>query len=146
MNYAPSKTGVGHSVMRLLKEVHLSIFVLFYRMSRWTSNMKAYSAVAGVSIVECVLAISFATLAQLITGYRFEWNRLVAGIAILSLFLVNSHFLADRGSGIVFEKEFRNFTTAKRTILYLAAIGIVLMSGTTLYFSVTAYHRTFGIH
>lgn len=139
------KIGADSSSLRLAKEVYLSIFVLFYRLSRWTADMKAYSAVACLSIVELLLAASFGMLVQIISGYRHGWNRWVVGAFCLGLFLVNSHFLVNRGNGIAFEREFSRYPRGKRMALLLAAGGIAVASGVALFLSGERYHKMLGM-
>jgi len=72
-------------------------------------------------------------------------NRWVVGIGAVVLISLNDHFLVDRGRGIAFEERFRGYSKARKTILYVAAVDIVLASGIALYLSGTAYHRAFNI-
>jgi hypothetical protein len=72
-------------------------------------------------------------------------NRWVGGIGFVILYLLNDHFLVDRGRGTAFEQQFRSFRATKQTILYVAAIGIILASGITVYLSVATYHQTFNL-
>jgi hypothetical protein len=145
MSHAPSKTSVGRSVMRPLKEIYLSVFVLFFRISRWRGSMKARTAALGLTVVEGFLAMSFGTWIASAVHQNIEVNRWIIGIAFVVLYSLNDYFLVDQGRGVAFEKQFRNFPSAKRTVLYLAAISIVLATGIVLYLSVVDYHQTFNL-
>jgi hypothetical protein len=145
MIHAAPKADVGHSIMRSLKELYLSIFVLFFRISRWRGSMKARTAAAGLTIVEGLLAVSLSTWVAAATHQLVEVNRWIIGGAFVVLYLLNDQFLVDQGRGVAFEKQFSSFPAAKRTVLYLAAIGIVLATGIALYLSVVDYHQTFTL-
>jgi len=140
MTHVTPKAGGGHSIMRSLKEMYLSIFVLFFRISRWRGSMKARTAAGGLTIVEGLLAISLSAWVAAATHQLVEVNRWIIGAAFVVLYLLNDHFLVDQGRGIAFVEQFRSFPAGKRTVLYLAAAGVVLMTGIALYLSVTGYH------
>lgn len=145
MTHARPEPNVDHPVMRLLKELYLSTFVLFFRISRWRGNMKARSAALGLTLVDGILVMSFGASIAVVTHQVIEVNRWIVGIAVIVLYSLNDYFLVDQGRGIAFEERFRGFRAGKRTLLYLAASGIVLATGIALYFSAAAYHQTFNL-
>ena len=103
--------------------------------------MKARTAAGGLTMVEGLLAVSLGIWIAAATHQRIEVNRWIIGGAFVVLYLVNDYFLVDQGRGIAFVEQFRGFPAGKRTVLYLAAIGIVLMAGIAVYLSGTSYHE-----
>ena len=132
-------------ITRGVKEVYLSVFVLFFGISRWRGSMKARTAASGLTLVVGFLASSVGIWIEVATRQSFLVNRWAVAIAFLVLYLVNDHFLVDQGRGVAFDNKFRNFRTRKKTVLYIVAVGVVLLAGVSLYSSVTAYHRAVGI-
>lgn len=132
--------------MRQLKEVYLSIFVLFYRISRWKGRMKASSASFSVSVVEIFLALTMWLWIQLVADRYIELNRWVAAIAVSILIVGSSdYFLYKRGHGIAFERQFLHFSRSKQIALYAAAISIVVVTGVAFFLTVSAYHQAFNL-
>jgi len=139
--------GERDSYMRPVKELYLSIFVLFYGMSGWEGRLKADTASIGVSVVVGLLAVAFWALIQTATHQYVAFNsRWIFGGAGVAIFVLNNYFLVVRGRGVAFEKQFRSFSKSKRIILYLAAIGFVVAIGIAFYLSVAHYRQTFNIH
>lgn len=145
MSREPSQADVGHSLMRPLKEIYLSLFVLFFRISRWKGRMKVSTASIGVSAVAAFLAFSVYMWISVMSQHQIVTNRWIVGGVGAAIFVVNDYFLSIRGHGIAFEKQFRHFGKSKRIVLYLAAIGIVAATGIAFYLSVADYHQAFNL-
>jgi hypothetical protein len=133
------------SFARAFREVWLSIFVLFFRISRWKGSMKATSATAGPAMLEAVLAVSGLCWLEIVLHHRFYINKWLIGVLGAIIFWVNSHVLVGRGSGLKFEKEFSEFSSPKQAALFSGAALTTVAIGFFLYFTVTVYHRAFGI-
>src|ERR1041385_3294162 len=113
---------LGRPLMLPLRELYLSIFVLFFRISRWRGDMKARAAAGLLSIIEGSLVASLVMWSEVGMGQHVPMKRWVGGIGFVILYLLNDHFLVDRGRGTAFEQQFRSFRATKQTILYVAAI------------------------
>lgn len=135
------------SVMRRLREVYLSVFVLFYRYfaGQWSATMNAHKGVAGVSIVQGVIVITLENWIGAFTGRRLELDRWVLWIVIVLIYAANYYFLVIGGTGVAFEKQFGTFPKSKQITLRLAAIGIFLATGIIFFFSAAAYHRALHV-
>src|SRR6201985_1987045 len=145
MSPTPSQADAGNSVMRLLKEAYLSLFVLFFQISRWKGRMKACSASICVSVIEGLLVLTLWGWIQTATHHYVElssWSVVAAAIAIGG---PTDYFLVVRNHGVAFEKQFRSFGKSKRIAMYLAAIGVIIVTGIAFYLSVAAYHQAFGL-
>lgn len=130
-----------------LREIYLSIFVVFYRVlgGLWPTefNADAHKGSTGITFVECLLVFSLFDWMQISIGHRVEINPLIAGIAAATLYFTNNYFLVSRGSGIAFEKQFNHFGLRKRIALRLCGIAVVLAAILSIYVSTTAYRRAF---
>jgi hypothetical protein len=133
------------SLMRGIADIYLSIFVLFFRVSRWRTSSKASSAVVGVAVVDYVLALSLVIWAAIMTGHPLKLSPWVVGIIFLIFCSANYRFLVIRSHGVAFEKQFCGFQKSKQTTLLSVAAGILLATVAIFSFSIQAYHRTFGI-
>lgn len=131
--------------MQPLKEIYLSLFLLFYRLSLWKGRMKARVASICVGILEFMLVFTIWLWIQIATH---EYIQLDRWIVVASIFLIagpGEYLLVVRGHGIAFEKQFHSFSKSKRIALYLAAIGVVLATGIAFYLTVIGYHQTFNL-
>ena len=139
------KSEVSRASTLLLRELVLSVFVLFFRLSRWHGIMKARTAASGVSFVEgaailgCWIWIEVGLRNPIIT------NRWVFVVLFMILYLINEYLLVDLKCGIDFEAKFSEFSEDKQVWLYAVSIGIVLGVALSLYFSVSAYRQLFSV-
>ena len=130
---------------RVSRELWLSIFVLFYRISRWKGSMKANSAVAAPAILETLLALSALSWIEIALHQRIDVGKWLIGVFAVVIYWANSHVLVERGSGLKFEREFSGFARVKQLALFFGAVLVTVTIGFFLYFTVTVYRQTFGI-
>ena len=139
---------MDNSAVRALKELYLSVFVIFYRVAAglWpaTFNADAHKGVAGLSAVEGLLGLSAFAWLQVLASRRFELNPLIIGAIFLLLYFVNNFFLVSRRAGVEFNTEFNRFSVVKRTLLCAGAIAVVITSLITFGISITAYQGAFS--
>jgi hypothetical protein len=57
MSLAPTQVDANHSIMQTLSELYLSIFVLFFRITRSKGRMKFVTASIGTSAVMLCIAV-----------------------------------------------------------------------------------------
>jgi hypothetical protein len=145
MGAVRSNENVRHSFFYRLEELYLTFFVLFFRISRWKGRVKAGTAASGVAIVMWVIVLSVWACVQTVTHNDNIPSRWIVGGAAFLSAIANDYYLVTLGRGVAFEKHFRDFHALKRTVLYLAAISIVVVAGTAFYLSTAAYHRLLGI-
>jgi len=132
-------------ILRLLKELYLSIFVLFFYISRWKGRMRASSAAAGVSMAELLVAFTAWSWFEVAVHHRINLNRWIVGICSFLIFAHADYVLVVGGRGETYEKQFRHFGKGKQIALTVSAIGIMLVIGITYFLSVHVYHQMFHI-
>jgi hypothetical protein len=141
MSHAPTQVDANRSIMRMLSEVYLSIFVLFFRISRWGGRMKSYTASILASMVPLFIAFTFWMSIELAAGHELDLNGWVLVIPVAAIFAIYGPSWERRG--IEFEKQFRGFSRNKQITLYLAAAGIVVVTLITFFMVGTEYRATF---
>lgn len=146
MNNARSHANVGYSLIRPLKELYLSIFVLFYGISGWKGRMKAGAASLFVSGVVFFVVLALWAILQTIANQYVAPSRWIVGGAGAAIAMTNDYFLVIRGYGIAFDKRFHNFSKNRRIALYLVAIGMVAATGIAFYLAMSSYHENFHFH
>lgn len=125
------------------KDVYLSIFLIFFRLSRWKGEMRSSSASIAVSVILGMLISIVWGEAQIALHERINLNRwlVISGLALA--FGLNAHVL--RKAGAKFEQRFRTFAASKQLGLQVAAVLIVVSIVSALFASISSYHRAFGI-
>lgn len=117
--------------MNSLKELYLTVFVLFYRFAKnsWSRELNGWKAAAGVTLLQWCVAGSLLLWAVDLGGYGN-----VTGITRSTMFLIwfatyflNYHALVVRGSGIRFETAFEALEPRKRIILRVAGTGLIIV-------------------
>jgi hypothetical protein len=130
----------GSNAVYQLKEIYLSVYVLFFRIGggQWPShvNADAHKGVAGVAVVEGILLITLVDWIQSIAG-NFGIGRWVPGIVGVVIYAINYYFLVIQGNGVAFEKQFGSLPKSKRLTLRLVAVGIFVAT-LALYFAAHA--------
>jgi hypothetical protein len=133
-------------VMRGVRELYLSLFVLFFRIGagQWPAfmNADAFNGVTGLTVIESFFALSVSGWIESVAGRHLDLNRWEIVIAVLAIFCANYYFLIFKGVGVAFEKEFNHFPKSKRVALRLAAIGIVLAIGVFFFLSGIVFRRS----
>jgi hypothetical protein len=132
-----------------LKEIYLSLFVLFFRINKgaWPEYVKAdeHKGVAGITLLQGSLAIAASNFTQVLAGHQIVLDAGAAGLMVLPVYFLNSYFLVERGAGTAFEKEFSGFARKKQTTLYLVATAITLLIVAALVLSIAVYRSAFAI-
>src|SRR5438270_368629 len=104
-------------MLRILKELYLTAFTIFFRFGvGWSAEMRALNGVGGVAFVEFVFLVSVASCVDMLTGTRTSLGlsstwRIVA--ACLTLCPLNHYFLVVRAHGIAFERQFSHLKKPK---------------------------------
>jgi hypothetical protein len=127
--------------MRPLTEIYLSIFVLFFRITRWEGRLKAAAASLFVSLVAFLAILTLWTFLQLVNHQYVVASRWVFGGCGVAVVIVNACFLEIRG--VTFERQFRHFSRKKQLALYLVAIALVAGTFAAFFFAVSFYHEAF---
>jgi hypothetical protein len=135
----------GRSMFAWAGEVYLSIFVLFFRLSRWKGRMKSGTASMAVSVFLGMLIATIWAEAQIAFHQHINLNRWLAAGALASVFALNDYVLVAREVGTEFAQRFQRFATGKQIRLYVVAILIVIGSTAALFASISDYRHTFGV-
>jgi|SRR5580700_80088 hypothetical protein len=133
-------------ILRLLKELYLSTFVLLFYISRWKGRMKATSATIGLSAGLLVFVLTLWTWFQLAIHQHVDLGRWTIGGAAVALSATNAYFLDIRGTGPAFERQFRGFPRRKKIVLLLAAGAIFVGNFVWVFLTAPIYQQAFGIH
>lgn len=118
--------------MNWIKEVYLSVFVLFFRIGRnsWSYTNNAAKAVAGITWIQLMLLVGVIAWLYYFTGIRLllAIPRPVFYLSFGIITLVNYYTLVTRQVGTLFESEFSNFEYRRRSLLIAASIAVVIGS------------------
>lgn len=117
--------------MNYLKEVYLTLFVVFYRVfaNAWTPGINAWKGVGGVTVLEALVIISASSSLNLSLGAQAvegieKWMIVLGTVA---LFFANYFVLIARSHGLRFEREFADLDRSKKTAL-IATTAVVLIA------------------
>jgi peptidoglycan/LPS O-acetylase OafA/YrhL len=127
MSRAPTQIGAKRSIMRTLSEMYLSIFVLFFRITRWKGRMKFITASIGTSAVMLCIAVTFFDIDSNCDWFHMEMNYWVFLAVGLAAYFISNFYLERHG--LEFEKHLHSFSRDKRIALYLAAAAIIMVTG-----------------
>src|SRR6185437_8506095 len=88
------------STMGILKDLYLSLYLLSFRAAQSRGRRKIYSAVAGISLVDCFFVLSLLVQIGIATGHPLDGNRWMSAIClIVPISIANFYFLGSRGVG-----------------------------------------------
>lgn len=136
-------------MIRFLKELYLAEFTFFYRASNksWSHGANAGKGVAGVSLFASLILLGVGMWIAILTGKQslLVFDRWKVAIAFFAFFCVNYYFLAIRGHGIRFEREFNNFKKSKQTFLQISCVAIQLISAAFFIYTGYVYQHFFHI-
>ena len=130
---------------RFIKELYLTAFVIFFRIARdaWSHNVNAGKGVAGVTLIEVLLAIAIEGWIEI-----FFWKalpRLPQWAFFVAFFILcgaNHYPLVTCGHGIVFEREFTHLKRSRKLLLVAASGGFMLAA--IMFFGYSGFvHRRF---
>lgn len=118
--------------MKLVKEVYLSVFVLFFRIGQnsWSFTSNAAKAVAGITWLQFTLLIGLTAWLYYFTGNKLflAASRPAFYLLFGIICLVNYYVLVTRAAGTHFVSEFRTFEYRRRSILVATSIALVIFS------------------
>jgi hypothetical protein len=136
--------------MNWLKEVYLSVFVLFFRIGRnsWSFATNAAKGAAGITWLQFMLLIALTAWLYYFTGNRRLVS--VSNPVLLALFgvtyLINYYILVAREAGTRFESAFTTLGHRHRFVLVAASVAFVLFSFGLALFSGYYVHANGPMH
>jgi hypothetical protein len=125
--------------MMSLSELYFSIFVVFFRLSRWSGTMKVRTASTGVTVVEAALVVGALAAVSRLFRSHLVFNPWVLALGLLALASLTDYILVYNGRGVAFDERFRTFSGGRRIVLFVAAIAVMLASGAFFYLSMSYY-------
>lgn len=132
--------------MGILKDLYLSLYLLSFRAAQSRGRGKIYSAVAGISLVDCFFVLSLLVQIGIATGHPLDGNRWMSAIClIVPISIANFYFLGSRGVGAAFESKFKCFGKAKQRGLLVASASIVVAVVVFFLISAREYQQAFHI-
>jgi hypothetical protein len=151
MSRAPIRVDANRSIIRTMSELYLSIFVLWFRITRWKGRMKYITASFGADMVAVFIGLTVWLWFQVMLGYEIDlnaWgghqidlNKLAVVAGSLVILYASDFYL--RRHGPEFERHFGSFSRHKRIGLYLAAVSIIVVTGIAFAMVGTEYRAMF---
>lgn len=133
-------------IFRFLKEIYLTTFTMFFRISAWGPKTSVGVSVASIAMIESCVLIGAVACADIFT--RTDYLQIIpkwtVTVLVLLLFIFNHYCLVVRRSGIKFEHEFTHFKKSKKIHLVLVCTTIVLAAGAFVVYSVHLHRAIFG--
>lgn len=118
--------------MNLLREVYLTVFVLFFRLGQnsWSQASNVAKGVAGITWLQFMILIG--AIAWL---YFFTGNKVLLAIPRLAFVIsfglvaaINYYTLVTCQRGTRFEKEFKTLEHRQRSLLLAGGLAFILFS------------------
>lgn len=117
--------------MQTLKELYLTVFVLFFRFAKqsWSDHTNACKGAAGITLFQWTLLGSAILWISAFTGTDISGlSKLTFYILCFGSYLLNYRFLVLRGYGMEFERAFGHFEARKRRLLIIGGLVLVVLS------------------
>jgi hypothetical protein len=128
--------------MQTLKELYLTVFVLFFRFARqsWSDDMNAWKATAWITLFQWALVGGGILWIAALAGYPR-----LTGLSQLSFlilwfvtYFLNHRVLVIHGYGVKFERHFGQLESRKKTLLVTTAILVTVVSFAFAFWTVVA--------
>ena len=133
-------------MFRLFKEIYLTAFTVFFRISAWGPKTSVGVSIASIAMIESCILIGAVACADVLT--RTDYLRLfpkwTVTVLVLFLFVLNHYCLVTRRSGIEFEHEFTHFKRSKKIQLVAVCATFVLAAGVFVVYSANLHRAIFG--
>ena len=116
-------------MFRALKEFYLTMFVIFYKVGRWTPRINVGVSVAIITLIEWWFLIAITSWIDMLAGtkYLVEPPKWAAVLMLIALGVLNHYPLVGLGCGPRFAQEFAHFERSKRIFLLVSTIIVVLL-------------------
>jgi hypothetical protein len=117
-------------MFRLIKELYLTAFTIFFRINAWPSRIAVVVSAATVTLIESIFLLGIASLLDDLLGTKILVN--VPKWELYSFFFalgaVNCYVLIFRRHGIKFERDFTHFEKSKKIFLITSCVLIMLIA------------------
>lgn len=135
----------GQSILRTLEELHLSLFLIMFRITRWKGRMKINVASMYVGAVEGMLIISMWFWFQILVDRIIYVSDIVLVSIVCVWFIFSDHYLVRLGRGVAFDKSFGKYDKSRQMILLTASAIISIASVASVIVSNMTYDQVFHI-
>ena len=138
-------------MIKYLKEIYFTLFVLFYRTPAWGSlrskNRRNGRAVTGVTLIEWFILLGVGSWISIYFRSRYLFGFSIVAILILFAMLAfaNYHFLVIRGHGADFDRDFAHLKKTKKVFLITCYLALIFTTIADFFYSVSVYQRVFHI-
>jgi hypothetical protein len=134
-------------ILRLIKELYLTAFTIFFRISGWSPKTNRGCSAAVITLIESVILMGIASLLDDLFGTTILVD--VPKWKIYSFFFalgaVNCYVLIFRRHGIKFEHDFTHFEKSKKIFLVTSCLIIILTAVILSFYAITI-HRNMILH
>jgi energy-coupling factor transporter transmembrane protein EcfT len=114
-------------MIRLVKEIYLTAFVIIFRLSRAKDiAYRAGGAIAVITVVECLILIGISGYLEKFLGKTYLISKPIFYIGFFAIVFVNGYFLFFRGNGIKFNQEFDGLEKSRRVVLVVSCALLVM--------------------
>ena len=117
--------------MQTLKELYLTVFVLFFRFAKesWSDATNAWKGTAGVTLFQwTIVGGTIFWIAAFTATDISGLSQLTFYILCFGSYFLNYHFLVVRGYGTGFEHAFGQFEARKKRLLLIGGVLLVVLS------------------
>jgi len=136
--------------METLREVYLTVFVLFFRIGQhsWSVTTNAAKGAAGITWLQFMLLITGSAWLYFFTGDRrlITISSPLFYVSFGAIYLLNYYTLVARQTGLRFESAFKTMRSRHRSLLVVTGVGFIVFSFGLALFSAYYVHAHGSLH
>jgi hypothetical protein len=135
-------------MLRLLKEIYLTAFVVLSRIGAWAPRTNAAISAGAITVIEiCLLIGVVGWVEMVIAGPKSSLHipRLEAFVASVGLYAANYYPLIICGYGTTFEREFTSLKRSRRVFLVASSVVMMLAAIAFFIFSAVVHRHALGV-
>ena len=135
-------------MVKLIKEIYLTAFVIFLKIGGWGPQTNASAAVALLSLLELSFVSGIACWIDVNEKIKIltSSRKPLVVVAYFVLCAVNYYPIIIRGYGMIFDQEFQHFKKSKKTALVAGSLLVVLSIIAFFLYAGMAHRRYLGVH
>jgi len=143
----PSPRTLAQLFYRPISFALLAPYIVFYRITTWDdASTRQWASLAVVTILVSCLFMTISMWIEILTGNRFDSNRLVYVIVILAAAITATYqVLVRHKTALEFEKNFNALTRQDRVIIRVMGLAAAAVIGFVYFQTVPVFQRTFYI-
>jgi hypothetical protein len=135
-------------MLRFFKEIYLTAFLIFLRISGWAPPINAAMSVGVITVIEFWFLIGGEGLIETFGGTRslLQIPKLAAVVAFMGLYAANYYPLVICEYGVTFEREFSHFKKSKKVLLLTTSMVLMLAAIGFFLYSAFIHRRFIGVN